>query len=107
MNEFIKILNKYIILLIASSLFSISWMFIHYILVTNYTFSMESLNAIGYIPLLSYLINIIVAVLLIIDFNKYNLKNIVITCIAALCFPLLGIVIFAILFLLKEKEEIC
>lgn len=44
-------------------------------------------------------------VLLIIDFRKYELKNVVISCIAALFFPLLGIVTFGILFLGKELYE--
>ena len=60
---------------------------------------------IDYMPTaVDYLIRIIVIVLLIVDFKKYNIKNGLITCIAALFFPLLGIVIFSLLFIAKGKE---
>jgi hypothetical protein len=102
MNEFIKTINKYVILLIVVSLFGMPWHYIRYWLFENY--SQDSIiNSIpGYVD---YLIRIIVIILLVIDFKKYNLKNVIISCISALFFPLLGIVIFAIMYLEKEKAN--
>ena len=54
--------------------------------------------------IVDYLIKLLVIILLIIDFKKENLKNIVLTCIAAFLFPMLGIVIFSILLIEKERK---
>lgn len=102
MTEFIKIINKYVILLIVSSLFGLPWFYVRYLLFKNY----EPESFIDSIPtIVDYLIRLIVIVLLIIDFKKYNLKDIVLTCIAALFFPLLGIVIFSVLWIENEKNK--
>lgn len=55
----------------------------------------------GYI---NYLIRLIIIILLIVDFKKENLKHIVLTCIAAWFYPLLGVVILSLLLL--EKWQI-
>jgi hypothetical protein len=100
MNEFIKVINKYVILLIVISLFGMPWFYIRHILFENNIAD----TIINYIPaFVEYLIRLIVIVLLIIDFRKYNLKNVVISCIGALFFPLLGIVIFALMLLENER----
>lgn len=102
MNKLIKALNKYVILLIINSLFGMPWYYIR-LLIFNDVFVDSKIN---YMPTFTdYLIRLIVMVLLIIDFRKYELKNVVITCIAASLFPLLGVVTFGILFLGKELYE--
>lgn len=100
MNEFIKTINKYVILLIVVSLFGMPWFHIRFWLYELY----PPESFVDSIPsIVDYLIRIIVIILLIIDFKKNNLKNVVISCISALFFPLLGNVIFAIMYLEKEK----
>jgi hypothetical protein len=100
MNEFIKTLNKYVILLIVTSLFGMPWIYIRYIFFKD--FSPDSI--VNSIPTyVDYLIRLIIIVLLILDFKKYKLKNVVISCIGALFFPLLGIVTFGILLLGNER----
>jgi len=102
MNEFIKTINKYAILLIVVSIFGIPWFHIRSLLYELYPPG----SFLDSIPtIVGYLIRIIVIILLIIDFKKYDLKNVVISCISALFFPLLGIVIFAIMYLGKEKTN--
>ena len=102
MNEFIKIISKYVILLIVVSLFGMPWFYIRFWLYDLYPPG----SFVDSIPgIVDYLNRIITIILLIIDFKKYNLKNVVISCISALFFPLLGIVIFALLYLEKEKAN--
>ena len=99
MNELVKALNKYVILLIVSSLFGMPWFYIRFLVFKDY--GPDSI--VNSIPTCAdYLIRVIVVILLIIDFKKYKLRNIVISCLAALFFPLLGIVIFGILLLGNE-----
>ena len=102
MREFIKTINKYAILLIVSSLFGMPWFYLRYLFFKNYVPD----SFVDSIPtIVDYLIRLIVIVLLIIDFKKTNLKNIILTCIAALFFPLLGIVIFSILWIENERNK--
>ena len=102
MTKIVKILNKYIILLIISSVLGLPWFYIRLAFFINY----ESNSAIDLIPrYVDYLIRLIVIILLIIDFKKYQLKYILVTCIAALFFPLLGVVTFAIILLEREKNK--
>jgi len=101
MNNFIKIINKYIILLIVVSLFGIPWWYLRMWLFTDYLAD----SFIYWIPnLVDYIIRFIIIVLLILDFRKYKLKNVVISCISSLFIPFLGIVIFLILYIQKESE---
>lgn len=102
MNELIKALNKYVILLTVSSLFGMPWFYIQYLVFKD--FGPDSI--INSIPTyIDYLIRLIVIVLLIFDFKKYRIKNVIISCIAALFFPLLGIVTFGILLLGNERNK--
>ena len=106
MNKFIKALNKYIILFIIVSLFQRLWMYLRAFLYSSVDYDSSKISYIDYMPtVVDYLITLTTIVLLIIDFRKYQLKNVVIACIASLFFPLLGVVIFAIVFLLNEKAE--
>jgi hypothetical protein len=102
MREFIKTINKYAILLIVSSLFGMPWFYLRYLIFDDY----RPDSIINFIPtFVDYLIRLIVIVLLIIDFKKNNLKNIVVTTIATLFFPLLGIVMFSILLIEKRRDK--
>jgi hypothetical protein len=102
MNEFTRLLNKYLIVLIVSTLFGMPWVYLRYLVFEN--FGPETI--IEYIPkIVEYSIKIIVIILLIIDMRKYKMKNIIVTCFAALLFPLLGIVMFTISLLLQQKNE--
>jgi hypothetical protein len=101
MNKFIKILNKYFILLIVISLFGTPWWYLRLWLFKDFPHD----SFIFMIPnLVDYIIRITTIILLIFDFRKYKLKNVVISCISSLFVPFLGVVIFSIMYLLKEKE---
>ncbi len=102
MTEFIKTINKYAIILIISSLFGMPWSYICF----RFFQPANPESLLFTIPhYADYLIKLIVIALLIFDLKKYDLKNTVITCIAALFFPLLGVVIFSILLLEKERNK--
>lgn len=103
MNEFTKAINKYVILLIVISLFGMPWFYIRFWLFENYLPG----SIVDSIPTFAeYLIRLIVTILLILDFKRHHLKNVVISCISALFFPLLGIVIFAIMFIGNERKKV-
>jgi len=105
MKKLIKTLNKYIILLIVSSLFGIPWFYIKNLLYSNYPNLISvSYSYYDYIPTIAeFLIKTAITILIIIDCKKENLSNVILTAIATFCFPLLGIVIFSILLLEKQK----
>ena len=80
-----------------------SWFYLSYLILTNYR---PDSIIISYIPtIVEYVIRLIVIVLLIIDFKKNNLKNVILACISTLFFPLLGIVIFSILLIESERKK--
>lgn len=105
MKELIRTLNKYIILLIIYSSFGMPWFYIKHFILANYPNIMDG-NFLFYenIPtIVDYFIRITILILIIIDFRKENLKNVILTSIATFFFPLLGVVIFSILLLEKHK----
>ena len=52
----------------------------------------------------SLIFNLIIIGFLIYDFIRYKLKYTLLTCIAAYFYPIFGVAIFLILYILKEKE---
>lgn len=102
MNDFVKTINKYVILLIIDAFFGIAWFYIRY-----WLFDISStVPLLDSIPtIIDYVIRIIIITMLVSDFKKYNLKNALISCLGALFFPLLGVVIFSIMYILKEKAS--
>jgi len=107
MSEFIKTLNKYVILLIVSSLWGMPWLYIRWFLFQKYeNINIEVIKVINAIPnYFDWFFRILIIVLLIIDFKKYNLKNVILSCVAALFSPFLGIFVFVILLLLDVKKQ--
>jgi hypothetical protein len=104
MKDFIRKINKYIILMIISSLFGMPWFYVKFLLFEPQMHTEFSL--VESIPtFVDYAIRLIVIILLVIDFRKEDLKNVVLTCIAALFFPLLGVVIFSILLIEKNRQK--
>ena len=104
MNRLLKILNKYIALLIVSSLFGIVWQYVlNDILISNDFELFNSMKSIS--KYVDYLIRIIITIILIFDFRKYKLNHIILTSITVLIYPLLGIVILSLLLLEKWKEK--
>ncbi len=103
MSDILKILNKYIILLIVSSLFGMPWFYVQNLLfdISNH----ETYALVSSIPnYVNYLIRLIIIGLLIFDFRKEGLKYIVLTCIATLFYPMLGLVILSLLLIEKGKK---
>lgn len=101
MTAFIKKLNKYIILLIIHSLVGMPWIYLRHI-VFEYNGPDTVIESIP--TMVEYLVKLAVIFLLIIDFKREKLNNLVLTCIAAFFFPLLGIVIFAVMLIDKEAR---
>ena len=106
MTKFLKVLNKYVILLIISSLFGMPWLYVRHLIfdMNNY----ETYNLLDAIPgYINYLVRLVIIILLIIDFRKENLRYLVLTCVATLFYPVLGVVILSLLLLEKGKEKAC
>ena len=90
--------------MIISSLFGMPWFYVQNLLFeinNNETYALAT-SIPNYV---NYLIRLIILILLIIDFRKMNLKYIVLSCIATLFYPLLGVVILSLLILEKEKAS--
>lgn len=105
MNRLLKILNKYIILLALWSIIGMARIYIQPIFMRKGILSstdFESFSFMNSLPTyIDYLIQLIIVILIAIDFKKYKLNHIVLTCIVSLFYPLLGIVILSLL--LMEK----
>ena len=102
MNELLRRLTKYLIILTFSSVFSFSWFYIE-ILFYEIDFNITIMDQIP--SIVGTLIQIAVAVMLFIESRKLNLPLKFLTLLAALYFPLLGVVIFSINLLTKEQEH--
>ena len=114
MNNFIKIINKYIILLIIPGILNYLWSLLInqvYFNIDNKFISQirdriyDDLESYAFsIPTyFSFIFHFIIIGFLIYDFRKYKLKNVLLTCIATYFFPILGVAIFLILYILKEN----
>ena len=111
MNRLLKILIKYIVLLVLWSFIGMAWIYIQPIImkkgILNST-DFESYSFINSLPTyIDYLIRLVIVILIAMDFKKYNLNHIVLTCIATLFYPLLGIVILSLLLIEKWKNKAC
>jgi len=106
MKELLKKLNKYIILLIVHSILGMSWIYISIFLnvkFPNINDESSLRTILNFIPnIFDYLIRLIIIVLIIIDFRRENLRYAVLASVAAFFYPLLGILIFSLLFLEKQ-----
>ena len=107
MNRLLKILNKYIVLLILWSIVSMTWIYIQPIFMRKgmlSTTDFESYSLINSLPTyIDYIIRIIIVILIAIDIKKHKLNYVILTCIATLFYPLLGIVILSLLLIEKWK----
>ena len=100
MKEIIRKLNKYLILLIFESFFGLTWWYLSYWLfpiLGRETF-------IQMIPTtVTYSIKIIIIIFLIIDFKREKLKGVLLACLATFFYPVLGVVIFILFLIIKER----
>ncbi len=90
--------------MIVSSLFGMPWFYVRHLIFdfnNHETFTLVT-SIPGYVD---YLIRLITIILLIIDFRREKLKYLVLACISALFFPLLGIIMFSLLYLEKGREN--
>jgi len=102
-KKFIQTLNKYVVLFIVSGLFGMPWIYLRNFIIETVGYH----DFIEYFPtIIDYLIRLIIIVLLVVDFRKERLKNVWLTCIATLLYPLLGVVIFTVLLIEKEKKPV-
>ncbi len=106
MNKLLKILNKYIVLLILWSILGMTWIYIQPILGMLCMTDFESYSLINSLrTYIYYIIRIIIVILIAIDLKKHNLNYLVLTSIATLFYPLLGIVILSLLLIEKQEEK--
>lgn len=100
-----KILNKYVILLIFSSLFGTCLFYLRMFLYSKFpNLISDSYWFYNNIPeIVDFLIKITITVLIVIDCRKEKLRNVILTAIATFFYPLLGIVIFSIMLFEKQK----
>ena len=110
MSELLRILNKYIVLLIIWSIVGMTWFYIQPFIMrkalestTDLALSFSNVNALP--TYIDYLIRVIIAICIVIDFKKHKLNFVLLTCVASLFYPLLGMVILALLFIEKRKEN--
>lgn len=78
------------------------WLYLRHLIfdLNNY----DTFNLIDTLPgYINYLIRLIIIILIVLDFRKEKLKYFVMTCIATLFYPILGVVILSLLVLEKEK----
>ena len=98
-SKILKPLIKYIILIIINSIIFAPWGFI-LDFSNNKTFeSLAHFQNFG-----DYTIRVVTMIFLAIDFKKANLKYTFLACLSSLFYPLLGIIIFSLLFLEKENK---
>ena len=99
-SRLLKKLNKYIAVMILNSLLFAPWALVFDI------FNPEVFRNIGDIQEYGdYLVRLLTIVFLIADFQKEKLNYVIISCISSLFYPLLGIIIFGLLYLEKQTEE--
>ena len=99
---FMKLFNKYIMLVIVSGLLGMPLIYLR-----NYFFldNDQVFKILGSIFSYSnWAFKLIFIVLLIIDFKKEELPYIGLAIVATLFYPFMGIVLFAIMYLLKNIE---
>jgi hypothetical protein len=100
MKEFIRIINKYVIILLISAILGKAWYYLQFLLMDNLKIGHDIGRIYSYV--ITWTINLLVIILLIIDFKKYELKYAVLSCFAALFFPLFGVVLFALFYMEKR-----
>lgn len=109
MKNLLEILKKYIVLLVIWSAIGIVWAFVQPMFLGQNladVSDLETYSLINSLPnYLGYLIRFIIAILLLADFKKYNLNHKVLTFVVTLFYPLLGVVIFALLLMGKSENK--
>lgn len=101
MNQLLKRLTKYIVVLTISSLVSYLWIYVRPVF---YGMSMD-FNLVDQIPnILGLLVQVFVAALLFLETRRMKLPLTYLTLMAAFIYPLLGIVVFSVNFITHEKE---
>ena len=108
MNNLVGILKKYIVLLIIWSAIEIIWVLVQPIF-WEYFAELNDLETFRLINSLhhyvGYLCRFIIAIFLLTDFTKHNLNHKLLTFVTTLFYPLLGVVIFALLLMNKSKNK--
>jgi hypothetical protein len=98
-SELLKPLIKYIILIIINSIIFAPWGFILDFSDDKVFENLGNFQTFG-----DYAIRVATMLFLAIDFKKANLNYAFLACLSSLFYPLLGIIVFSLLFLEKEKQ---
>ena len=106
MIDLIRILNKYIIVLLIWTIFDLMRILVIPMLI-KYGI-IESLNPGTYSLLNSFpiliIIKVVIFLFIVFDMKKYELNHFLLTSISALFFPLLGIIVLSIILIEKQNN---
>lgn len=98
-SKLLKILTKYIVIMLIHSVIFFPWMMILNVSNDRLFETVDDIQTYG-----DYFVKIITALLIFLDFKKEKLPYIAIACVSSLFYPFLGIVIFALLYLEKQNK---
>ena len=101
MTDLTRKIGKYAIALAVDSLFGLPWFYLRVLL----SGSLRHDSLVDLIPqAVDIAVRLLVVVLLAIDFKKNDLRHAALVCIAALLYPVLGVVLFAILLIERGRQ---
>ena len=98
-SRLLKKINKYIALMIFYSLLFAPWALIFDIFNPAVFKNIGDIQEYG-----DYMVRLLIIVFLIVDFKKEKLNYVMLACISSLFYPLLGIIIFGLLYLEKQTQ---
>lgn len=98
-SRLLKKINKYIALMIFYSLLFAPWALIFDIFNPAVFQNIGDIQEYG-----DYMVRLLIIVFLIFDFKKEKLNYVMLACISSLFYPLLGIIIFGLLYLEKQTQ---
>jgi len=99
-STLLKHLTKYIILMIINAIIFFPWGYIIDVFDHQTFKNLDTFQTFG-----DYFVRLMTVLLLIIDFRKEKLPFMLLACVSSIFYPLLGIIIFSLLYLEKLKEK--
>ncbi|WP_412464433.1 hypothetical protein [Flavobacterium mekongense] len=99
-SKLISILNKYIILLIVNSIIFLPWIYWFDLSIEGNFEIFNEFQTYG-----NYLVKVLTTIFLIFDFKREKINYLFLSCVAGFFLPILGIVIFSLLYLEKTFNQ--
>ena len=107
MNTALKsLIIKYSVIILLNSIIGYFWFRINHLLINPIPSDISKVTLMFSIPTyISYFLQLIVCILLMLDIRKYTIRFWLIPAIG-LFYPVFGVAVFLILYILQEKENI-